>query len=151
MTNLNWHQVSINLTIHQDNSDYRVFFPFDTLNDDVDEVVGELVKTCNLTDEEGQEIKQMIEEQLRQAMGQLPPPALTRDSVSPLNTQINYDSDDEDVANDPEYKVLIAQQKRTLADIEARHQQEQKDLIARIQRGDHPQIPQVCDDLIIFG
>ena len=60
--------VQIHLTIHQDNSDLRIDFPFDTLKDDINQVVAELVETCKLTDEESQELKSIIKTQIASTM-----------------------------------------------------------------------------------
>ncbi|EAY04252.1 hypothetical protein TVAG_474580 [Trichomonas vaginalis G3] len=148
MTNLNPHQVGINLTISQDGSDYGIYFTFDVKNDDIDEVVSELVKTCNLDEEEGLELKRVMESQLQQAIGQLPPPEITHSNTKPK--YYFEPSDDADLANEKEYQALLAQQRKALADIESRHDREQKEMISRL-KGVPVNSHKIVDDLIVFS
>ena len=187
--------VQIHLTIHQDNSDLRIDFPFDTRKDDIDQVVAELVETCKLTDDEANELKGIIKTQIATTINssqqQINPPTSNTNSIPntsqqtapiPQNTNqsqnqsidfgtsstfapiesvpqqqqfsnsfFNSDSDDEDVRDDPDYQSLLSQQIEELRMIEQRHQNEQKELIAKLQRGTAgPPSPATCDDLIIF-
>lgn len=147
-------QVNINLTIHADEDDLRISFPFDTQKDNVDEIVKELVNEIGLTDEEGAELKVVIENQLAQSLGSTTASnsAIKSSSGIPQPQTPNLDeSDDADVQNDREYQALLNQQRRQLAEIEMRHSNEQKELIAKLQRGTPVNAPQTCDDLIIFG
>ncbi|EAY17301.1 hypothetical protein TVAG_266640 [Trichomonas vaginalis G3] len=148
--------VQINLTIHaeQDDDDLRILFPFDTQKDNIDQVVKELVNEINLTDEEGVELKAVIENQLKQALGtgsQSSSAIKSSSGVAPVQPSNLDESDDADVLNDREYQALLSQQAKQLADIELRHSQEQKELIAKLQRGTPVTSSQNPDDLIFFG
>ena len=71
---------------------------------------------------------------------------------NPIQNSQFSDSDDADVANDPEYKALLNQQRNELMTVERRHEAERKDLIAKLQRGASfpTQQPAACNDLIMF-
>ena len=182
--------VNIHLTIHQENSNLRIDFPFDTTKDDINQVVLELVETCKLTEEESKELKDIIKKQIAQTLGsqtQITSQNTSTNSLSSIqqsnqssqnttsqpsqnmdfanssgfapiepNQQstfasfLNSESDDEDVRDDQEYQSLLMQQREELRLVEERHQNEQKELITRLQRGTPPNSPAACDDLIIF-
>lgn len=145
------NQVQINLTIHQDQEDVRVSFPFNTQSDDVDEVVKALINEIGLTDEEGVELKQVIESQLAFSRQSSSSSKISNSGITPIIVNPLDESDDADVANDREYQSLLEEQRKQLEEIERRHVQEQKELIEKLQRGTPLGATQNVDDLIIFG
>lgn len=122
------HQVKIHLTIHKASEDINVDFGFDVLHDNIDEVVGDLVKTLQLTDQDEAKIKEMIRKQI--------------DNTGKRRTTMDDSSDGP--VDDPEYAELIETQKRQLEEMDKRHQQEQTLLIQKLTT------PQNVDDLLIF-
>lgn len=144
-------QVHINLVIHTEEDDVHISFNFDTQKDNVDQIVKELITEIGLTPDEGIELKRAIENQLKVALGT---GSLSSDFDSIAKSRQNSfidESDDADVQNDREYQALLEQQRRQLSELEIRQTNEQKELIAKLQRGSPINTPQTCDDLIIFG
>lgn len=153
-------KVQIHLTIHQDGGDLKIDFDFDTANDDINQIVKELVETCDLSPDESEELKQIIQIQVARATNvqqqpatSTPPPAshMSNGSFAPIDTGMDDLSDDQDVLDDPEYKALLEEQERELKNMEQRHQNEQKDLMYKITR-DSPSSPSpYADDLLIWS
>ncbi|OHT16138.1 hypothetical protein TRFO_13468 [Tritrichomonas foetus] len=130
-------KVQIHLTVHQENDDIHIDFDFDTKNDDLDGVVNELIKTLGLSQAEAKEIKGMVVEQIEKTKQK----AFQKPETAPPIDTIPYDSDDEEI-DDPEYLALLDQQKRQIAEMDARHLKEQQMLIQKLSTN--------IDDLLIF-
>jgi len=139
------HNVQIHLTIHQDGEDIRVDFDFDTEKDNIDDVVGELVNTCNLTQEDSIELKQMIQQQINKKTQSH---TVTNSPFEPLSVFEDLNESDSDVRDDPEYRSLLNSQKSELEALEAQHMKEQEELSNKLQKEQSQS--HSTDDLIIF-
>lgn len=138
--------VEINLTIHRDNEDIKIGFPFDTENDDIAQVVSELAQNVGLSPAEEVEVKNSIRNQISEALRQ----SLTdyRQQIAPKQEELSDDLDEE-VFNDPDYKALLEKQKQEIAALEELHLRQQRELMNS--QSSPSSLPKVVDDLIVFS
>ena len=150
------HKVQIHLKICQDNETIHVEFPFDTEEDNIDQVVEELIANCKLTEEESEQIKQKIQEQIDLTKnGSFQKIPNLQNQMEPIETTIEplpsnfepipdveeeLESSDGDVMSDPEYQKLLQKQKEEILQLEEKHRLEKLHLT-------QPS----GDDLIVFS
>ncbi|KAK8871020.1 hypothetical protein M9Y10_008933 [Tritrichomonas musculus] len=167
---INPNAVQIHLNFQQNNDQLHVDFQFDTVKDDLDSVVNDLISTLGIAPEQTPMVKQLISEQIRQAIAKSQEEYSSSETMSgseynpnspsesPLNSaanlnakpgtnssQINPDDDDTDeILNDPEYIQLLQKQQKELQEMEARHESEQRNLAQKLTTKTQD------DDLLIF-
>lgn len=142
--------VEIHLTIHNDEGDIQVDFPFDTRTDDINEVVAELAKECNLQLEEQKEVKSLIQMQIAKAQPKANGSVSKFENFEQVTADSNLADDiDEQVFNDPEYQALLERHRREIAKLEETHLKQQRALV----NGTSNPINacNACDDLIVFS
>ncbi|OHT10974.1 hypothetical protein TRFO_19557 [Tritrichomonas foetus] len=89
--------IQIHLTIHQQDDDLRVDFPFDKVNDDVDQIVIELIQTLNMNDSDRDTIKNMIEAEIN------------RGSTSNSSQRFNISSSSQKMQNHSQSQLQTSQ------------------------------------------
>ena len=168
-------QIEIHLVIHFGQDDLHVDFPFDTQNDNIDDVVSELVSQLSqqsgepLPPEAIPQIKQNIENQIPKSSTVTPSSPVEPIQNQTVSNRTETESSDDDI-NDPEYETLLLQQKQEMQKLLADHLEERKKLAAQIKdsmkatlmlpnevitaptKSEQPQSPPptICDDLIVF-
>ncbi|EAX97625.1 hypothetical protein TVAG_382490 [Trichomonas vaginalis G3] len=142
--------VTIHLTIHRDNVDLKIDFPFDTRTDNIDEIVSELAKECSLSDPEREEVKNLIQTQIIKAQNGANMSIPKVDSFDNVTSEPDLlDSSDDEIINDPEYQALLERQRKEIAAMEENHLKQQRALV----NGNltPSSTPKTCDDLIVFS
>ncbi|EAY08922.1 hypothetical protein TVAG_464700 [Trichomonas vaginalis G3] len=140
------NHVDINLIIHRDSEDIKIGFPFDTVNDDIGQIVAELKQTLGLSSDEEVDVRNSIRNQINEALRQ----SLTdfRQQIQPKEEEYSDGLDDE-VFSDPEYKALLERQKAEIAAMEEMHLKQQRELMNA--QTSPSNVPKVVDDLIVFS
>ena len=163
-------KIQVHLTVHQDTEDIHIDFQFDPENDSIDQVVNELKTNLNLTEEEFNEIKVVIQQQIDKTtnnasqniqqqrnpqQSQFEPIQSTLEPIPPTvepvqstfeplpESDLIDDSSDDDFINDPEYQSLLQKQKEEIRMLEEKHRREQLQLTQGQSSG--------TDDLIVFS
>lgn len=151
--------VKIHISFNNDNEKISIDFPFSVKHDDMDNVISDLMETLQISNIDKNELKHMIEDQIKKAQNTGTPIFEPIGETTPNNNLMS--SDDE--INDPEYSVLIQQQKAEMKSLLKRQYEEKKALAQRISASQihlnqlnqkQPQASQPPidkqDDLIVF-
>ena len=167
---INPNTVEIHLNFQTNNDQLHVDFQFDTVKDDLDSVVNDLISTLGISPDQTPMVKQLISNQICQEIAKAQEEYSSETmseseynpnspTESPLNSAINLNGapkqgtsesqiipndDDDIILNDPEYIQLLQKQQKELQDMEARHLSEQKTLAQKLTTKTQD------DDLLIF-
>ena len=127
--------VQVHLIIHQPNENLRIDFPFDTIHDNIDNVVSELIETLGLTESDKGTIKNLIEQQINphqkasaKILSDFEPIKLPNEQA---NDAYNDSSDDSDI-KDEEYTALLEHQQQEMRQLLQKHYEERKELAQRV-------------------
>ena len=155
--------VQVHITIHQQDYNLNIDFPVDRINDDIDQIADELVERLGMSDLDKKSIKEMIEAELNKSNN--------INNFEPIENQIdsndqlfNEESSDDSDISDPEYTILLEQQKKDMSMLLEKHINEKRELAKQIasspiinlqeniqeQTKLNPDEPQIVNDLIVF-
>jgi hypothetical protein len=121
--------VPVHLTIRRPGEDFQVDFPYDPAVDSVDKVARELGEQVSLTEADLEDIKKAIYDQI------------TKHPSAPVLDPTSDDESDGPL-DDQGYRELCERQAKELEELEARHQAEQRELLAPAKNR--------SDDLLVF-
>jgi hypothetical protein len=117
--------VEVHLVIHQMNEDLSVDFPFNKQTDDLDVIVGDLVDTLGMAESEKPRFRELIENQIFGANSGSGQPG----AFEPIGG--DYQSDDGDIT-DPEYRLLLEEQRQQMEALLGQQFEERRELAARL-------------------
>ena len=118
--------VKVHLVLNQGGDTLKIEFPFDKQTDDIDAVVNDLIQTIGRTEADRADIRRQVQEQLMNPTSEFEP--IVSEAA---NTD---ESSDDEVCKLPQYRELLARQRRDMTLLLQRHLEEKRELAMRIRK-----------------